>query len=62
MRPPVIKIPVPKNPNRQEITKAINDKLTRQATDLLQKNQEVVVSIFVFERARPAVAKKASSS
>ena len=62
MRPPVIKIPVPQNPKRDELTKAINDKLTRKATDLLQKNQEVVVSIFVFERARPAGTKKASSS
>jgi len=62
MRPPVIKIPVPQNPKREEVTKAINDKLTRKATDLLQNNQEVVVSIFVFERARSAGAKKASSS
>ena len=62
MRPPVIKIPVPQNPKRAEVTKAISDKLTRKATDLLQKNQEVVVSIFVFERSRPAGVKKASSS
>ena len=62
MQPPVIKIPVPQNAKREEITKAINAKLTRKATDLLRKNQEVVLSIFVFERARPAAAKKAGKS
>jgi hypothetical protein len=60
MRPPIIKIPVPERAKREEITKAINAKLTRKATDLLRKNQEIVLSIFVFERVRPAVAKKAS--
>jgi len=53
---------VPQNAKREEITKAINAKLTRKATDLLRKNQEVVLSIFVFERARRAVAKKAGKS
>ena len=62
MRPPVIKIPVPQNAKREEITKAINAKLTRKATDLLRKNQEVVLSIFAFERTRRAVAKKAGKS
>jgi hypothetical protein len=61
MPPPVIKIPVPQNAKREEITKAINAKLTRKATDLLRKNQEVVLSIFAFDRARPAVAKKPAS-
>ena len=62
MRPPLIKIPVPQGAKHEEIIKAINAKLTRKATDLLRKNQEVVVSIFVFERARPAVEKKAGKS
>jgi hypothetical protein len=62
MRPPVIKIPVPQNAKHEEIIKAINAKLTRKATVLLRKNREVVVSIFVFERARPAVAKKPGKS
>jgi hypothetical protein len=60
MRPPVIKIPVPQKAKHEEIIKAINAKLTRKATDLLRKNQEVVVSIFVFER--PVVAKKTGKS
>ena len=58
MRPPLIKIPVPENAKREEITKAINTKLTRKATDLLRKNREVVISIFAFERTRQAVVKK----
>jgi tRNA A-37 threonylcarbamoyl transferase component Bud32 len=62
MRPPVIKIRVPKNAKHEEITKTINAKLTRKTTDLLRTNQEVVLSIFVFERARPAAAKKAGKS
>ena len=62
MRPSVIKVRVPQDAKREEITKAINAKLTRKATDLLRKNQEVVISIFAFERARSAVAKKAGKS
>lgn len=62
MRPPVIKIPVPENAKRDEITKAINAKLTRKATDLFRKNRAVVLSIFAFERTRRAVAKKATKS
>jgi hypothetical protein len=62
MRPPVIKIPVPEKAKHEEITKAINAKLTRKATGLLRNNREVILSIFVFERARPAVAKKAAKS
>lgn len=62
MRPPVIKIPVPENAKREEITKAINAKLTRKATDLFRKNRAVVLSIFAFERTRRAVAKKAAKS
>ena len=62
MRPPVIKIPVPQNAKREEITKAVNAKLTRKATDLLRKNQEVILSIFVFERARRTAAKKTGKS
>lgn len=62
MRPPVIKIPVPKNAKHAEITKAVNAKLTRKATDLLRKNEEVVLSIFVFERPQRAVAKKTGKS
>ena len=49
MRPPVIKVRVPQDAKREEITKAINAKLTRKVTDLLRKNQEVVISIFAFE-------------
>lgn len=62
MPSPVIKIRVPQNAKREEITKAINAKLTRKATDLLRKNQEIVLSIFAFERARPAGTKKTPSS
>ena len=62
MRPPVIKVRVPQDAKREEITKAINAKLTRKATDLLRKNQEVVISIFAFERARSAAVKKAGKS
>jgi hypothetical protein len=62
MRPPVIKIPVPQNAKHEEIIKVINAKLTRKATGLLRKNREVVVSIFAFERTRPAVAKKTGKS
>jgi phenylpyruvate tautomerase PptA (4-oxalocrotonate tautomerase family) len=62
MRPPVIKIPVPQNAKREEISKAINAKLTRKATDLVHKNREVVLSIFAFERTRRAGAKKARKS
>jgi hypothetical protein len=62
MRPPVIKIPVPENAKLEEITKAVNAKLTRKTTSLLRKNQAVVLSIFVFERTRPSVAKKAGKS
>ena len=62
MRPPVIKIPVPQNAKHEEITKAVNAKLTRKATGLVRKNREVVLSIFAFERTRPAVAKKAAKS
>jgi hypothetical protein len=62
MRPPVIKIPVPQNAKHEEITKAVNAKLTRKATGLVRKNREVVLSIFAFERTRRAVAKKAGKS
>jgi phenylpyruvate tautomerase PptA (4-oxalocrotonate tautomerase family) len=62
MRPPVIKVRVPENAKREEITKAVNAKLTRKATDLLRKNQEVILSIFAFERARRAGAKKTGKS
>ena len=62
MRPPVIKIPVPQNAKHEEITKAVNAKLTRKATGLVRKNREVVLSIFAFERTRRAVAKKVGKS
>ena len=62
MRPPVIKIPVPQNAKHEEITKAVNAKLTRKATGLVRKNRQVVLSIFAFERTRRAVAKKAGKS
>jgi hypothetical protein len=51
---------VPKGANHDEITRAVNAKLTRKTTDLLRKNPEVVVSIFVFERTRSAAAKKST--
>ena len=60
MEPPVIKVRVPKGANHDEITRAVNTKLTRKTTDLLRKNPEVVVSIFVFERTRSAAAKKST--
>jgi phenylpyruvate tautomerase PptA (4-oxalocrotonate tautomerase family) len=60
MPPPVIKVRVPQNAKHEEITKAVKAKLTRKATDLLRKNQEVVISIFAFERARSA--RKAAKS
>jgi hypothetical protein len=62
MRPPVIKIPVPQNAKHEEITKAVNAKLTPKATGLVRKNREVVLSIFAFERTRRAVAKKTGKS
>ena len=62
MPPKVIKIKVPSDAKHDEITKAVNAKLTRRTTSLLRKNQEVVLSIFVFERAKPAVAKESRKS
>jgi len=62
MRPPVIRIRVPQNAKHEEITKAVNAKLTRKATGLVRKNREVVLSIFAFERTRRAVAKKTGKS
>ena len=62
MPPKVIKIKVPSDAKHDEITKAVNAKLTRRTTSLLRKNQEVVLSIFVFERAKPAVAKEPKES
>lgn len=62
MRPPVIKIRVPQNAKHEQITKAVNAKLTRKATDLLRKNREVILSIFAFERTQAAGAKKAGKS
>jgi len=53
---------VPQNAKHEEITKAVNAKLTRKATGLVRKNREVVLSIFAFERTRRAVAKKAGKS
>jgi hypothetical protein len=53
---------VPENAKREEITKAINTKLTRKTTDLFRKNRAVVLSIFAFERTRPTVAKKAGKA
>jgi hypothetical protein len=58
MEPPVIKVRVPKDAKLTDVTKAVNAKLTRKTTDLLRKNNEVVVSIFVFERTRGTAAKK----
>jgi hypothetical protein len=58
MPPKVIKVKVPSDAKHDEITKAVNAKLTRKTTSLLRKNQEVVLSIFVFERAKSAVAKE----
>ena len=62
MRPKVIKIRVPQDAKREEVTKAVNAKLTRKTTDLLRKNQEIILSIFAFERARGAGAKKTGKS
>ena len=62
MKPPVIKVRVPNDAKHDEITKAVNAKLTRKTTDLLRKNQEIVVSIFAFERTRGAAAKKSAKS
>jgi hypothetical protein len=53
---------VPQNAKREEISKAINAKLTRKATDLMHKNREVILSIFAFERTRRAGTKKARKS
>jgi len=53
---------VPQNAKHEQITKAVNAKLTRKATDLLRKNREVILSIFAFERTRAAGAKKAGKS
>lgn len=58
MLPRVVKIELPRNAKHEDVTKAINAKLTRKATSLLRKNQEVVLAIFVFERAQSAPAKK----
>jgi hypothetical protein len=57
MLPRVVKIEIPRNAKHEDVVKAVNAKLTRQATSLLRKNQEVVLAIFVFERARSAAAK-----
>jgi hypothetical protein len=62
MRPPVIEIELPSHAKHEDVTKAVNAKLTRKVTSLLRKHQEVVLSIFVFERANPAVAKKTRKS
>jgi len=62
MPPRVIKVKVPSDAKYDEITKAVNAKLTRKTTSLLRKNQEVVLSIFVFERAKSAVAKEPRKS
>jgi hypothetical protein len=62
MPPKVIKIKVPSGAKHDEITRAVNAKLTRRTTSLLRKNQEVVLSIFVFERAKPAVTKELRKS
>jgi hypothetical protein len=58
MPPRIIKIKVPSDAKHDEITKAVDAKLTRRTTSLLRKNQELVLSIFVFERAKSAVAKE----
>jgi len=62
MPPRVIKVKVPSGAKHEEITKAVNAKLTRRATSLLRKTDEIVLSIFVFERAQPTVEKKAKKS
>jgi hypothetical protein len=59
MPPRVIKVKVPSGAKHEEITKAVNAKLTRTATSMLRKTEEIVLSIFVFERARSTVGKKA---
>jgi hypothetical protein len=53
---------VPKDAKHDAITKAVNAKLTRKTTDLLRKNQEVIISIFAFERTRAAATKKTGKS
>lgn len=62
MPPKIIKVKVPSGAKHEEITKAVNAKLTRTATSLLRKADEIVLSIFVFERAQPTVGKKARKS
>ncbi len=63
MPPRVIKIKVPSDAKHEDVKKAVDAKLTRRTTSLLRNNREIVLSIFVFERAQgAAVAKKVSKS
>ena len=68
MPPSVIKIGLPANAKHEEITKAVNAKLTRQATSLLRKNQEIVLSTYIIQEMgdrmghSQAVAKKAKKA
>lgn len=62
MPPKVIKVKVPSGAKHDEITKAVDAKLTRRTTSLLRKNQELVLSIFIFERAKSAVPKEPKKS
>lgn len=62
MSPRVIKVKVPSGAKHEEITKAVNAKLTRKTTSLLRRTEEIVLSIFVFERAQPTIEKKARKS
>jgi hypothetical protein len=58
MRPRVVKIELPQNAKHEDVVKAVNAKLTRQTTNLLRKNQEVVLAVVLIDRAQSAAAKK----
>jgi hypothetical protein len=58
MLPKVVKIELPKNARHEDVVKAVNSKLTRQTTDVLRKNPNLVLAIFAFERPQRASSKK----
>jgi hypothetical protein len=58
MLPKVVKIELPRNAKHEDVVKAVNSKLTRQTTDVLRKNENVVLAIFAFERPQRASSKK----
>jgi hypothetical protein len=62
MLPKVVKIELPRNAKHEDVVKAVNSKLTRRTTDLLRKNQDVVLAIFAFESPQSATAKTAKKA